>query len=260
MALQPLYLQPSIDTWQCSELARGVEPSRLPLRPHHPLVVGSFGTADALEKLAPERVEAACDLIEVRLDLLSADERRLRNWQRFEKLPVLFTARRASEGGSGDLDARARMALLNEILDDAALIDIEVASIPEMGALITELAAHELPWIASFHDFHGIPEIAQLHAAKEAARHAGAAGFKAAFAMDWQLDRLPSLGQFIVGSDFPVALMGMGPFAPISRVTFAQFGSVLNYGYLGDTPTAPGQWSAAQLRQAIQSVQSYPVS
>ena len=43
----------------------------------------------------------------------------------------------------------------------------------------------------------------------------------------------------------PVATMGMGPLAPVSRLLCAQCGSVLNYGYLGKTPTAPGQWDAA---------------
>jgi len=49
----------------------------------------------------------------------------------------------------------------------------------------------------------------------------------------------------------PKALMGMGPLAPVSRLLCAQYGSVLNYGYLGQTPTAPGQWSAARLKDAI---------
>jgi 3-dehydroquinate dehydratase-1 len=45
--------------------------------------------------------------------------------------------------------------------------------------------------------------------------------------------------------------MGMGPLAPVSRLLCAQCGSVLNYGYLGKTATAPGQWDAAFLKQAI---------
>jgi 3-dehydroquinate dehydratase len=45
--------------------------------------------------------------------------------------------------------------------------------------------------------------------------------------------------------------MGMGPLAPVSRLLCAQSGSLLNYGYLGTTATAPGQWDAALLRQAI---------
>jgi 3-dehydroquinate dehydratase-1 len=45
--------------------------------------------------------------------------------------------------------------------------------------------------------------------------------------------------------------MGMGVLAPVSRLLCAQCGSVLNYGFLGETPTAPGQWDSALLKQAI---------
>jgi 3-dehydroquinate dehydratase-1 len=48
-----------------------------------------------------------------------------------------------------------------------------------------------------------------------------------------------------------VSSMGMGPLAPVSRLLCAQCGSVLNYGYLGETATAPGQWDAAILRAAV---------
>jgi 3-dehydroquinate dehydratase-1 len=45
--------------------------------------------------------------------------------------------------------------------------------------------------------------------------------------------------------------MGMGRFAAVSRLLCAQCGSVLNYGFLGTTPTAPGQWPAAQLKNLL---------
>jgi 3-dehydroquinate dehydratase-1 len=43
----------------------------------------------------------------------------------------------------------------------------------------------------------------------------------------------------------------MGPLAVVSRLLCAQCGSVLNYGYLGDEPTAPGQWDAGSLKRAM---------
>jgi len=48
-----------------------------------------------------------------------------------------------------------------------------------------------------------------------------------------------------------VSSMGMGPLAPVSRQLLAQCGSVLNYGYLGNAATAPGQWDSALLKTAI---------
>jgi len=47
-----------------------------------------------------------------------------------------------------------------------------------------------------------------------------------------------------------ISLMGMGPFGKVSRLVFAQTGSVLNYGYL-DKPQINGQWSALELRKRI---------
>lgn len=227
------------------------------LRPGIPLVVGSFGDSASLASLPADLVRNSCDIVEIRLDLLdwestSSDDA---PWRRFDGVPLLFTARCASEGGAGDLDADSRMGMLRAVLDDASLIDIEVASIPQMQALLDELSVAGIPWIGSFHNFIETPPTSTLSAHRMAARNAGAAGFKAAVELGWNMELLGPLAQFVRQSDdYPVSLMGMGPLAPVSRVLFGQLGSVLNYGYLGDTPTAPGQWSARQLKEAIQSV------
>ena len=52
-------------------------------------------------------------------------------------------------------------------------------------------------------------------------------------------------------SGSPFSLMGMGPYGPVSRVLAAQHGSLLNYGYLGSEPTAPGQWPARLLKEVL---------
>ena len=49
----------------------------------------------------------------------------------------------------------------------------------------------------------------------------------------------------------PLALMGMGTFGRVSRLVLAAAGSVLNYGFLGETPQVSGQWPAALLRERI---------
>jgi 3-dehydroquinate dehydratase I len=226
------------------------------LRPGFPLVVGSFGDAASLASISVDLIRESCDLVEIRLDLLSSESisSEFRPWGHLEDIPLLFTARRASEGGAGELDAETRMSMILAVLEDASLVDIEVASIPEMQPLIDKLASAAIPWIGSFHDFTKAPSTALLSAKRMAARNAGAAGFKAAVELGWEMDQLAPLGLFVQEStDYPVSLMGMGPLAPVSRVLFGQLGSALNYGYLGKTPTAPGQWSALQLKQAIEA-------
>ena len=221
-------------------------------------VVGSFGSAGALQAAKLAGTLETCDIAEIRLDLLGADGAAAgrERWQHLAGVPLLFTARRSDEGGAGDLDARQRMDLLRAALPDAALLDIEVASIEALRELIAEAARCGVPWIGSFHDFEKLPDTALLEAAARQAQAAGAAAFKVAARLDKLADLL-RLAEFQLSSQpLPLATMGMGALAPVSRLLCAQCGSVLNYGYLGASPTAPGQWDSRLLRQAIQSLDS----
>jgi len=217
----------------------------------HPQVVGSIGSTEDLNGLLPAAVRTACDLVEIRLDLLSPTATATAPWQHLRESPLLFTARRADEGGGPALSAAARMRLLEPVLAQAAWLDIEVASIGEMSELIAELATRDIPWLASFHDFNALPTTAVLAEAAQRARAAGAGAFKAAARLQ-QVADLARLAEFqLADHGLPVATMGMGPLAGVSRLLCAQCGSVLNYGYLGTTATAPGQWDAARLKSLI---------
>jgi len=75
--------------------------------------------------------------------------------------------------------------------------------------------------------------------------------FKAAARLHAPAD-LARLAEFqLADHGLPVATMGMGPLAAVSRLLCAQCGSVLNYGYLGHSATAPGQWDAALLQHTL---------
>jgi 3-dehydroquinate dehydratase-1 len=223
------------------------------LKEPRPRVVGSLGSSLDLRETSALAVRESCDLAEIRLDLLHAEDTKTdrTRWSHLSEIPLLFTARRFEEGGALAIGPDARMSLLRGALDQAALIDIEVASIREMGALLEELAERQIPWIASYHDFNKLPATAALEDAARQAKDAGAAVFKAAAQLASPAD-LARLADFqLADHGIPVATMGMGPLAPVSRLLCAQSGSLLNYGYLGTTATAPGQWDAALLRQAI---------
>lgn len=227
--------------------------SKFFLSTHQPQVVGSFGSGSDLQKSALCDVLSSCDIVEIRLDILHTEQgfATPNSWSHLTDIPLLFTARRSEEGGAASLDAETRMNLLRETLDHAALIDIEVASIPEMTNLIEELRERNIPWIASYHDFKKLPANAALKHAAQKAKEAGAKVFKAA-AMLATPDDMARLAEFQLGDHgLLVSTMGMGPLAPISRLLCAQSGSVLNYGYIGDSPTAPGQWDSTFLKLAI---------
>jgi 3-dehydroquinate dehydratase-1 len=218
-----------------------------------PQVVGSFGSTSDLRNSASSIVQNACDIAEIRLDLLDPEGLKTTSppWSHLSEIPLLFTARRIEEGGARALDPAARILLLKNTLTQAAYIDIEVASIDEMRGFLEEIADLDIPWIASYHDFNQLPTTATLEQAAAKAKSAGATVFKAAARLSSTSD-LARLADFqLADHGIPVATMGMGPLAPVSRLLCAQCGSLLNYGYLGNTATAPGQWDSALLKQAI---------
>lgn len=222
------------------------------LDPRRPLTVGSFASVDDLTTLSSLKVADACDIAEIRLDLMVAQgaaiERSL--WRTLD-IPLLFTARCQAEGGALPADADTRMTWLRAALDDASLIDIELSSIEEMAPVLEEVLDRGIPWIASYHDFEGLPSKILLRKSAKAARAAGASVFKVAARVS-SPDEVAKLVDFQCDDhDIPTSVMGMGVLAPASRLMAAQYGSVLNYGYLGDLETAPGQWPAALLRTAI---------
>jgi 3-dehydroquinate dehydratase-1 len=247
--------------FQRKRLTTSAEWSSIPVMPRQkvtfipgrPLIVGSFGSPATIPVTSAAEAAAACDVVEIRLDILAASGMRLSRelWAHLTCLPLLFTARRKDEGSPVDLSAAERSELLRIAMEDASIIDIEVASIDEMQDIIGDLKLHEIPWVASYHDFENLPSGKTLGDAAAKAKLAGASVFKAAARLHETID-ISRLAEFQrADHNLPVATMGMGPFAPVSRLLCAQCGSALNYGYIGDTPTAPGQWSSIFLKQAI---------
>ena len=239
--------------------AQPVNQSQVILNPTHPQVVGSFGSAKSLALSTFQETRSVCDLIEIRLDLLADDAAIVEpaQWSHLAEIPTLFTARRGDEGGAGDLDPGRRTQMLDRVLEHADLIDVELASAREMADLLERVRARGIPWVASWHDFEGRPEsFGRIPEMASQALDAGASCFKAAVRLHAPDDVTRLVENFTKIADIPLSLMGMGALAPVSRVMCAQYGSVLNYGYIGDAPTAPGQWSAELLKLAIQSSES----
>jgi len=228
-------------------------PPAPPSAPDHPAVVGSVATAAELDALDPATAAGACDIVEIRLDGLAAGlaDSESAPWRKLAPLPLLFTARRPDEGGAGALDAPERARRLAAALPDATWIDIEAASLEELSGVVAAARNRGVGLVVSHHDFHALPPGETLEHVVATARAAGAAVAKIAARIECP-DDLARLAVFTqTDHGIPVATMGMGRFAAVSRLLCAQCGSVLNYGFLGDTPTAPGQWPAARLKELI---------
>lgn len=231
--------------------------NRLRFESGSPLVVGSFSDVTALRGAGPAPLLDACDLAEIRLDLLAAggDEPDPRLWAHLKGVPLLFTARRQEEGGAMASTLPQRIAWLESTLADAAVVDLEVAILTDTAEFRAKLKERGIPLVASFHDFEGMPTSALLEQKVNDAKAAGADVFKVAARIQ-QVGDLATLVNFLKADHgIPKSAMGMGPLGPVSRLLCAQYGSVLNYGYLGKTPTAPGQWDAARLKDAVESVE-----
>lgn len=218
-----------------------------------PNVVGSFGSRNDMSAAESAKVHEVCDFAEIRLDLLAEATGRVEmpSWRHLVGVPLMFTARRLEEGGAIAISATERAKLLESVLNEAACIDIEVASIRELDSLIQTIATSGTPWVASFHDFKQLPETPILEEAAKRALDAGASAFKVAARLHEPKD-VARLAEFqLADHGLPVATMGMGRLATVSRLLCAQCGSVLNYGFIGNKPTAPGQWQAGLLKLAI---------
>jgi 3-dehydroquinate dehydratase-1 len=230
--------------------------NRLRFESASPLVVGSFSDVAALRAAGPSLLLDACDLAEIRLDLLVAggDEPDPRLWAHLKGVPLLFTARRQEEGGAMASTLEQRLTWLETALHESAVVDLEVAILTDTAEFVGKLKDRSIPLVASFHDFEGMPSSTLLEEKVEDAKAAGADIFKVAARIQ-QIEDLTKLVNFLkIDHGIPKSVMGMGPLGPVSRLLCAQYGSVLNYGYLGKTPTAPGQWDAARLKNAVKSV------
>lgn len=225
----------------------------LSFSPQCPLVVGSFGSLADLLRCTPDLAAAACDVVEIRLDILYRDGWQLsqKPWAHLGDRPILFTARCQAEGGVMPLEPATRAAMIAAICEDAVAVDVEIASVSEMRETIGLLEEKSIPWIASSHHFDRLPALDRWRELREQARAGGAsvAKFAATLHDAAEMQLLESFQS--EPTEICVSTMGMGVLAPASRVRCALAGSVLNYGYIGQAPTAPGQWPAAALRAAI---------
>jgi 3-dehydroquinate dehydratase-1 len=220
---------------------------------HQSSVVGSISVTSSLNKINELATLEQADLLELRLDYFPTAIGELCAQAPGLAIPLLTTARCPAEGGKNNLTAAQRMALLRPLLPHTAVIDIEIASLQEMATLLEEVNQSPTLLLASFHDFHGTPSLAELLRLQERALAAGADAVKFATTLTSTHD-LATLVELLGQPDHPpLCAMGMGPLGKVSRLTLGRIGSIFNYGYL-DEATVPGQWPSARLKSLLQEI------
>lgn len=212
-------------------------------------MVGAVASPGALRRAL--RIEPGqVDLIELRVDNFSDNPVALYHAAGQLRVPLIVTVRHPAEGGVNRLSFARRAKLYAQFLPYAAYLDIELRSLPKLTATVQAARAAGVQVIASFHDFKTTPSAAKLRQTIRAAHRAGADICKIAARADTPAAFARLLAPLAEKQPLPLSVMGMGAFGKISRLVFAQAGSVLNYGYL-EKPNASGQWEATLLKKRL---------
>lgn len=195
----------------------------------------------------PEQLKDA-DAVELRLDSLPPEIRAEQILEHFPSYPVLITPRSPAEGGMRPYDLEERVAMARALISKAWALDWEISSMADAPELLAEAKRGGVELIASMHDFEKLPALDYLTEQEYRARRLGADIVKFAFMLQNEDEMYQA--QDLIGSQ-AIAIMGMGPWGPESRILYSKKGSCLVYGYLGDRAAAPGQIPVAQLRKAL---------
>lgn len=223
------------------------------LKKRTPALVASLN-GDELEPLVERASQLKPDLVEIRLDLW---EHQLKNdflekLSKFKErypLPYLLSFR-GSSTSSGlppwwqDWHWKA--------LSSLAAIDLEWNPRADWREIRRRLAPYATALIVSHHDFRRTPSVAALlKIARQSKRRAKADIVKMATLVKQKKEvevLLEVCKKFRIG---PIAMMGMGPWGPLSRLVATLFGSCLVYGYIGRA-AASGQWPFEHLKEDLQ--------
>jgi len=217
----------------------------------HPVVLGTVTTLSGLRYLARKKLPA--DAVEVRVDALLAKKvpvEKIEAALRKRKYPVLLTLRIPSEGGQIAWKVAERRELFLRLLPLVEAIDVELASARAMEPVIKEARRAGKTVVLSAHAIEKPASPAQIARWVRQFDPLPSTILKiAARIKSWRdLQQLAAL--LLNHPDWPLAVMGLGPYAAQSRAVLTALGSRLVYGYL-DQPAAPGQPSAAEARKMV---------
>ena len=209
------------------------------IKERHAITVGAIADQEALKT-----GNHTCDVIELRLDSLGISEEVI-NFAKNCEVPLLITARGAEEGGQADWSLTARQAAYDLFMPYAAAIDIELRDLEALAEIVESAKAEKVTIVGSFHNFEKTPPLAELRGklGEVADIH------KFALRVNGREDLAAMLD--LLDNESLLSVMGMGPLGAAARPLMAKAGSLLNYGYLGETPTAPDQWPAGLLKETL---------
>ena len=222
------------------------------------------------------------EMAEIRLDLCDLDEEEIEELFTQSDVPLIATCRIASlaqrVAADGDLlddagkvlseqglyasqprkgrnpaEELAENQLLKAIEAGAKYVDLEVEAPPMMGRKIRQACQeYGTMLIRSFHDFEGTPPEATLLSLLEKGRRFGGEVVKIVTTASCKADVNRVLALYREAEPGTLVAFCMGPEGRESRLVALKQGAPFTYACLtADEATAPGQWTAAEMDEAV---------
>lgn len=209
-------------------------------------IIASIGEAPIDSAIKAKQLGA--DIMELRIDLLGADARKILAKLKKLGLPVIITNRMKQEGGAWEVSEDGRIQKLLSLLPLADAVDIELCA-EKRDVVVKKAKGTGKTVIISTHDFQRTPEIDIMLGVILESFEAGADIAKLAVTPH-SLEDVLRLLEVTLRSKGAVCTIAMGDMGRHSRVVAPIYGSVMTYGYV-DTPTAPGQLRVDELKYML---------
>ena len=219
-----------------------------------PLVIAAIMEKNRQSFLRSLDLAGEADIVEARIDGLDNPDpekvMRLLDSIKATGKKTILTNRMKEEGGAFEGEEKDRIKVIESCLTAADYVDLELRmdGLREM-AMKTKRA--DTGVIISAHNFNATPGEKEMLSILKKEFKAGADIAKLAAKANSMEDVLTMLSVTKKASEIgDVCTISMGAAGRLSGVAAPLFGSVLTYGYV-TKPTAPGQLSIAELKEAL---------
>jgi 3-dehydroquinate dehydratase-1 len=209
-------------------------------------IVASIGK-NSIES-AIKAKQFGADMLELRIDLLDADARKILQALKKLGLPVIITNRMKQEGGAWEGSEDERIQKLLSLLPSADAVDIELCA-EKRDSVVKKATSNGKTVIISTHDFQRTPGIDVMLGVIRESFEAGGDIAKLAV-MPQSFEDVLRLFEVTLHSEGKVCTIAMGSIGRHSRIIAPIYGSVMTYGYV-DAPTAPGQLRVDELKYML---------
>lgn len=195
--------------------------------------------------------EAGADLVEIRVDLLSENERA--QWKTLVEsklLPAIVTNRAPWEGGFATSDEQSRLAVLSSaILLGAEYVDVELAAVHDFKThLQSQNISLSSKLIVSHHNFEGPLSLQEIRQVYDKMVSSGADICKIAMTATSARESGVVFQAFRDLTAKPLILLAMGELGQCTRILARKFGSFLTFCSVNDdNGSAPGQIATDKL-------------